>query len=81
MVGQLIAAALTGGARWAWAPNLLMWAALVMGSAGGALAYYWINLGAIWFAAGVALALGAHHCRDRDSRGLTARAACPMHAS
>lgn len=55
--GQFIAIALTGGARWAWAPNLLMWAALVMGSAGGAAAYYWINLGAIWFAAGFALAL------------------------
>jgi uncharacterized membrane protein YoaK (UPF0700 family) len=55
--GQLIAVALTGGARWAWAPSLLMWAALVMGSAGGAAAYYWINLGAIWFAAGFALAL------------------------
>ena len=55
--GQFIAIALTGGARWAWAPSLLMWAALVMGSAGGAAAYYWINLGAIWFAAGFALAL------------------------
>jgi uncharacterized membrane protein YoaK (UPF0700 family) len=56
-VGQLAAAALTGGARWAWAPNLLLWAALVMGSLCGALAYHWINLAAIWFAAGAALAL------------------------
>ena len=32
-VGQLMAAALTGGARWAWAPNLLLWAAMVTGSA------------------------------------------------
>jgi uncharacterized membrane protein YoaK (UPF0700 family) len=56
-VGQLIAAALTGGARWAWAPNLLQWAALVAGSVGGALAYSWINLGAIWLAAATALAL------------------------
>ena len=55
--GQFIAIALTGGARWAWAPSILMWAALVMGSAGGAAAYYWINLGTIWFAAGFALAL------------------------
>jgi uncharacterized membrane protein YoaK (UPF0700 family) len=58
-VGQLIAAALTGGARWAWLPNLLLWAALVAGSACGALAYHWINLGAVWFAAALALALGA----------------------
>jgi len=56
-VGQRIAEALTGGARWGWAPNLLLWAALVAGSACGALGYYWINLAAIWFAAGAALAL------------------------
>ena len=56
-VGQLIAAAMTGGARFAWVPNLLLWAALVAGSVGGALAYQWINLAAIWFAAGGALAL------------------------
>jgi uncharacterized membrane protein YoaK (UPF0700 family) len=58
-VGQLAAAALTGGARWAWAPNLLLWAALVAGSLCGALAYHWINLAAIWFAAVAALALSA----------------------
>src|ERR1700687_5856662 len=58
-VGQLAAVALTGGDRWAWAPNLLLWAALVAGSLCGALAYYWINLAAIWFAAGAALALSA----------------------
>jgi uncharacterized membrane protein YoaK (UPF0700 family) len=56
-VGQLVAGALTGGARWAWLPNLLLWAALVTGAVCGALAYHWINLAAIWFAAGVALAL------------------------
>jgi uncharacterized membrane protein YoaK (UPF0700 family) len=58
-VGQLAAAALTGGARWGWAPNLLLWAALVIGSVCGALAYRWINLAAIWFAAAAALALSA----------------------
>ncbi|WP_407148751.1 YoaK family protein [Bradyrhizobium sp. ORS 86] len=56
-VGQLIAAALTGGAGWAWLPNLLLWAALVAGALLGALAYRWINLAAIWFAAGTAFAL------------------------
>jgi uncharacterized membrane protein YoaK (UPF0700 family) len=56
-VGQLMATALTGGARWAWAPNLLLWAAMVTGSVCGALAYSWINLDAIWFAAGIALIL------------------------
>jgi uncharacterized membrane protein YoaK (UPF0700 family) len=56
-VGQLLAAALTGGARWAWLPNLLLWAALVAGAVCGAMAYHWINLAAIWFAAALALAL------------------------
>jgi uncharacterized membrane protein YoaK (UPF0700 family) len=58
-VGQLLALALSGGARWGWAPNLLLWAALVAGSLCGALAYHWINLAAIWFAAGSALGLSA----------------------
>jgi uncharacterized membrane protein YoaK (UPF0700 family) len=58
-VGQLVAAALTGGARWGWLPNLLLWAALVAGGVCGALAYHWINLAAIWFAAGATLALSA----------------------
>jgi uncharacterized membrane protein YoaK (UPF0700 family) len=58
-VGQLLAEALTGGPRWAWAPNLLLWAALVTGAVGGALGYHWINLAAIWFAAATALAFSA----------------------
>ena len=57
--GQLIAAALSGGARWSWVPNLLLWAALVTGSLCGALAYHWLHLAAIWFAAGAALTLSA----------------------
>jgi uncharacterized membrane protein YoaK (UPF0700 family) len=58
-VGQLVAVALSGGARWGWTPNLLLWAALVLGALCGALAYHWINLAAIWFAAGAALVLSA----------------------
>jgi uncharacterized membrane protein YoaK (UPF0700 family) len=58
-VGQLIASALTGGEPFGWVPNLLLWAALVIGSVCGAIAYHWINLAAIWFAAGLALALSA----------------------
>ena len=58
-VGQLAAVALTGGPRWKWASNLLLWAALVAGSLCGALAYHWINLAAIWFGAASALALSA----------------------
>ena len=58
-VGQLAAAALRGGARWAWLPNLLLWAALVAGCICGGLVYNQISLSAIWFAAGGALALSA----------------------
>jgi uncharacterized membrane protein YoaK (UPF0700 family) len=58
-VGQFVAAALTGGGHWDWVPSLLLWAALVAGAVCGALAYHWINLAAIWFAAGAALALSA----------------------
>src|ERR1700693_906608 len=58
-VRQLAAVALTGGDRWGWASNLLLWAALVVGSLCGAAGYHWINLAAIWFAAGAALALSA----------------------
>jgi uncharacterized membrane protein YoaK (UPF0700 family) len=56
-VGQLLAAAMTGGRRFAWVPNLLLWAALVVGSVCGALAYQWLSLSAIWFAAAGAFAL------------------------
>jgi uncharacterized membrane protein YoaK (UPF0700 family) len=58
-VGQLAAKALTGGARWAWAPNLLLWVALVTGSVCGALAYHQINLAAIWFGSVLALVMSA----------------------
>ncbi len=54
-----MATALTGGARWGWVSNLLLWAALVAGVVCGTLAYHWINLAAIWFAAAAALALSA----------------------
>jgi uncharacterized membrane protein YoaK (UPF0700 family) len=57
-VGQLLAEALTGGKRFGWVPNLMLWAALVVGSLCGALAYHSLSLGAIWFAAAGALALG-----------------------
>jgi uncharacterized membrane protein YoaK (UPF0700 family) len=58
-VGQLLATALTGGARWAWLPNLLLWAAMVIGAMIGALVYQRINLAAVWFAAAAALITGA----------------------
>ncbi len=50
---------MTGGDRLGWVPNFLLWAALAVGGVCGAVAYHWINLAAIWFAAGGALALSA----------------------
>jgi uncharacterized membrane protein YoaK (UPF0700 family) len=58
-VGQLLAAALTGGPRFAWLPNLGLWASLVVGAAVGAVAYHRFALAAIWFAAMLALVLAA----------------------
>ncbi len=58
-VGQFIAAALSGGPRFGWVPNLLLWGAMIAGVVLGGLAYHWIGLTAIWFAAGAALALSA----------------------
>ena len=58
-VGQYLAVAVSGGDRLGWVPNFLLWAALAAGGVCGAAAYHWINLAAIWFAAGGALALSA----------------------
>src|SRR3981189_1737468 len=58
-VGQLAAEALTGGAPWGWASNLLLWAALVAGSLAGALPCHCIIPLAIWYSPAAALALSA----------------------
>ncbi len=58
-VGQGVASALSGGARWVWLPNLLLWASLVTGAAVGTLAYVRFSLAAIWFAAVVVMAIAA----------------------
>lgn len=73
-VGQLLAAALTGGARWAWLPNLLLWAALVAGAALGALAYQGFNLSAVWFGAATAALTSA-------IAGFAARRAPSVHSA
>jgi len=49
--GQRIAAALTGGDRWAWGPYVLLWAGLTLGGALGALAYLRLGVMALWGAA------------------------------
>lgn len=76
-VGRLLAAALTGGARFGWVPNLLLWGALVLGGVCGALVYHQIALAAIWFAAAGALVLSAWGRHGREPPPLTGRVACP----
>ncbi|MDR7114278.1 YoaK family protein [Caulobacter sp. BE254] len=58
-IGQRIAAALTGGDRWAWGPYALLWAGLSLGGALGAAAYLRFGVLALWAAAGVVAALAA----------------------
>jgi uncharacterized membrane protein YoaK (UPF0700 family) len=54
--GQRIAAALTGGDRWAWGPYALLWAGLTLGGALGAAAYLRFGVLALW---GAAVVVGA----------------------
>jgi uncharacterized membrane protein YoaK (UPF0700 family) len=56
-LGQRLAAALLGGARWAWVPYLLMWVGLVCGGVVGALVYPRMGLRALWAGAGAAALL------------------------
>lgn len=58
-VGQRLAAALSGGPRWAFAPYLLLWAGLAVGAIGGALAFRALGLAALWPAVAGALGLAA----------------------
>jgi uncharacterized membrane protein YoaK (UPF0700 family) len=57
--GQRIAAALTGGDRWAWGPYALLWAGLSLGGALGAAAYLRVGVLALWAAAGLIAILAA----------------------
>jgi len=58
-VGQLAALALRGGDMFGWLPSFLQWAALVIGSLLGAIAYRLYSLDAIWLSAALALVLSA----------------------
>jgi uncharacterized membrane protein YoaK (UPF0700 family) len=50
-MGQRLAAALTGGGKWDWAPYLMLWAGLVAGATLGAFAYSSMGLSSLWFGA------------------------------
>lgn len=48
--GQYLATALAGGPRFAWAPYLLLWLALVVGATAGAAMFQVLGLEALWIA-------------------------------
>ncbi|MFM1724707.1 MULTISPECIES: YoaK family protein [Rhodococcus] len=50
-MGQRLVTALTGGERWGWVRHFLLWSAMVLGAALGALAHRFLGLNALWVAA------------------------------
>ncbi len=70
-MGQRIATALCGGPRWDWVPFLLLWSGLAAGGALGAVSFLRWGVLALWFAAGVvvALALAVRAAEARAERG------------
>lgn len=56
-LGQGLAAALTGGPRWAWTNYLLLWGGLVIGAGAGATAHALTGGQALWAAGGLATLL------------------------
>jgi len=65
-MGRALAAALTGGPRWNWAPYLLLWLGLVGGAALGALSYASVGLLGLWGATLAAAALTLIYSRMPD---------------
>lgn len=57
-MGQRIATALHGGARWDWVPFLLLWTGLATGGAVGAVSFLRLGVLALWPAFVVAAGLG-----------------------
>lgn len=55
--GQRFATALLGGERLGWAPYLLLWMGLALGSVAGAWASLWLGGGGLWLAAAIAAGL------------------------
>lgn len=65
-IGQHLATALTGGARWAWLPYAALWSMITMGSFIGALTYVELGLMSMWIAA-IAMVLWTLMAIYRDS--------------
>jgi len=56
-MGQQIANALTGGPKFAWLRNFVLWLGLLIGAVAGGAAYDAVGSRAIWFAAGASAVL------------------------
>jgi uncharacterized membrane protein YoaK (UPF0700 family) len=56
-MGQRIATALHGGARWDWVPFLMLWLGLATGGAIGAVSFLRFDVLALWPAFGVVAVL------------------------
>lgn len=56
-MGQRIATALHGGARWDWVPFLMLWLGLAVGGAIGAVSFLRLGVLALWAAFGVVATL------------------------
>ena len=59
-LAQYIVIALSGGARLAWLPYLLLWLGLIGGAMAGATAFHRLGLQALWIAVGLQAMLVAH---------------------
>ncbi len=56
-MGQRIASALHGGARWEWIPFLMLWVGLAVGGAIGAISFLRLDVLALWLAFAVVAGL------------------------
>lgn len=70
-MGQRIATALHGGARWDWVPFLLLWTGLAAGGAIGAVSFLTFDVLALWsaFALVALLTLAVRGAEVRAARG------------
>jgi len=56
-LGQALVNSLTGRDASHWRVDLGLWSGLMIGAIAGAAAYAWLEMGALWFAAGLAALL------------------------
>lgn len=67
-IGQRLAGAVLGGAKFSWAPYLLLWMGLIAGGMVGTLLFYVLGMRSLWFAAfwAAILTLSAAFSRQQE---------------